>query len=174
MARRLAGFPENERAKAAEAMQLYKDATRLLERLVAEKVACCKAIYGFFPAHSEGDTIRIGDYLLPTLRQQVKRPEAVYKSLADFMMPAEEQHQQVKMCGAELETASKRLYEAQDVIAQVHHTTGQLAILDDWFRQLESVATAIKARIQGLEQEIAEQTEENELCANELEDLLLF
>ena len=87
----LAGFPENERAKAAEAMQLYKDATRLLERLVAEKVACCKAIYGFFPAHSEGDTIRIGDYLLPTLRQQVKRPEAVYKSLADYVMPAEEQ-----------------------------------------------------------------------------------
>ena len=86
----LAGFPENERAKAAEAMQLYKDATRLLERLVAEKVACCKAIYGFFPAHSEGDTIRIGDYLLPTLRQQVQRPEAVYKSLADFVMPAEE------------------------------------------------------------------------------------
>ena len=87
----LAGFPENERANAAEAMQLYKDATRLLDRLVAENVACCKAIYGFFPAHSEGDTIHIGDYLLPTLRQQVKRPEAIYKSLADFVMPAEEQ-----------------------------------------------------------------------------------
>lgn len=86
----LAGFPEKERAKAAEAMQLYKDATRLLARLVAEKMACCKAIYGFFPAHSEGDTIHIGDYLLPTLRQQVKRPETVYKSLADFVMPAEE------------------------------------------------------------------------------------
>lgn len=86
----LAGFPEKERARAAEAMQLYKDATRLLDRLVAEKMACCKAIYGFFPAHSEGDTIHIGDYLLPTLRQQVKRPETVYKSLADFVMPAEE------------------------------------------------------------------------------------
>lgn len=86
----LAGFLEKERAKAAEAMQLYKDATRLLARLVAEKMACCKAIYGFFPAHSEGDTIHIGDYLLPTLRQQVKRPETVYKSLADFVMPAEE------------------------------------------------------------------------------------
>lgn len=86
----LAGFPEKERARAAEAMQLYKDATRLLDRLVAEKMACCKAIYGFFPAHSEGDTIHIGDYLLPTLRQQVKRNESVYKSLADFVMPAEE------------------------------------------------------------------------------------
>ena len=87
----LAGFPENERAKAAEAMQLYKDATRLLDRLVAEKMACCKAIYGFFPAYSEGDTIHIGDHLLPTLRQQVKRPEAIYKSLADYVMPAAEQ-----------------------------------------------------------------------------------
>ena len=87
----LAGFPENERAKAAEAMQLYKDATRLLDRLVAEKVACCKAIYGFFPAYSEGDTIHIGDHLLPTLRQQVKRPEDIYKSLADYVMPAAEQ-----------------------------------------------------------------------------------
>lgn len=87
----LAGFPENERAKAAEAMQLYKDATHLLDRLVAEKMACCKAIYGFFPAYSEGDTIHIGDHLLPTLRQQVKRPEAIYKSLADYVMPAAEQ-----------------------------------------------------------------------------------
>lgn len=87
----LAGFPENERAKAAEAMQLYKDATRLLDRLVAEKIACCKAIYGFFPAYSEGDTIHIGDCQLPTLRQQVKRPEAIYKSLADYVMPAAEQ-----------------------------------------------------------------------------------
>lgn len=87
----LAGFPEKERAKAAEAMQLYKDATRLLDRLVAEKVACCKAIYGFFPAYSEGDTIHIGDHLLPTLRQQVKRPEDIYKSLADYVMPAAEQ-----------------------------------------------------------------------------------
>ena len=86
----LAGFPENERTKAAEAMQLYKDATRLLDRLVAEKIACCKAIYGFFPAYSEGDTIHIGDCQLPTLRQQVKRPENIYKSLADFVMPVEE------------------------------------------------------------------------------------
>lgn len=86
----LAGFPENERAKAAEAMQLYKDATRLLDRLVAEKIACCKAIYGFFPAYSEGDTIHIGDCQLPTLRQQVKRSENIYKSLADFVMPVEE------------------------------------------------------------------------------------
>lgn len=87
----LAGFPENERAKAAEAMQLYKDATRLLDRLVAEKIACCKAIYGFFPAYSEGDTIHIGDCQLPTLRQQVKRSENIYKSLADYVMPAAEQ-----------------------------------------------------------------------------------
>ena len=54
-------------------------------------MACCKAIYGFFPAYSEGDTIHIGDHLLPTLRQQVKRPEDIYKSSADYVMPAAEQ-----------------------------------------------------------------------------------
>lgn len=68
-----AGFPEKDRAKATEAMQLYKDAVRLLDRLVNMKVEYCKAIYGFFSANSEGDTIRMGDIALPLLRQQVKK-----------------------------------------------------------------------------------------------------
>ena len=50
----LAGFSEKDRAKATEAMQLYKDAVRLLDRLVNMKVEYCKAIYGFFSANSEG------------------------------------------------------------------------------------------------------------------------
>ncbi len=87
----LASFPEGERAKAAEAMQLHKEAIRLLDRMVREQVDCCKAIYGCFPASSEQDTIRIADQLLPTLRQQVKKADAVYKSLADYVMPASEQ-----------------------------------------------------------------------------------
>ena len=59
--------------------------------MVREQVDCCKAIYGCFPASSEQDTIRIADQLLPTLRQQVKKADAVYKSLADYVMPASEQ-----------------------------------------------------------------------------------
>ncbi len=86
----LAAFPEADRAKAAEAMQLYKDACRLLERLVEMKAECCKAIYGLFPANSEGDNIQIGNVCFPVLRQQAKREDGVYKSLADYVMPVSE------------------------------------------------------------------------------------
>ena len=87
----LAGFPEKDRAKATEAMQLYKDAVRLLDRLVNMKVEYCKAIYGFFSANSEGDTIRMGDIALPLLRQQVKKEENIYKCLSDYVIPVSEE-----------------------------------------------------------------------------------
>ena len=86
----LADFPEEERAKAAEAMQLYKDAVKLLDRLVEMKAEYCKAIYGFFPANSDGDNICLGDITIPVLRQQAKKEEGIYKSLADYLLPASE------------------------------------------------------------------------------------
>ena len=85
----LAGFPQEERAKAAEAMQLYKDAVKLLDYLKEIKADYCRAIYGFFPAVSQGDNLKIGEVILPTLRQQVKK-EGAYKSLADYIMPESE------------------------------------------------------------------------------------
>lgn len=86
----LADFPEADRAKASEAMQLYKDAVKLLDRLAEMKVEYCKALYGFFPANSDGDNIRMGGITLPLLRQQAKKEEGVYKSLADYVMPLSE------------------------------------------------------------------------------------
>jgi len=84
----LANIPEADRSKAAEAMQLHKDAVKLLDKLAEMKVEYCKAIYGFFSANSEGDTIRIGDVTFPVLRQQAKKAENIYKSLADYIRPA--------------------------------------------------------------------------------------
>lgn len=81
---------EKDRAKAAEAMQLHKDAVRLLDRLVNMKVEYCKAIYGFFPANSEGDMIRMGNTVLPLLRQQAKKEESIYKCLSDYVLPVSE------------------------------------------------------------------------------------
>lgn len=86
----LAGFPEADRAKAAEAMQLYKDAVKLLDRMVEMKAEYCKAVYGFFPANSEGDNIRMDKVTIPLLRQQAKKEEDVYKSLSDYVIPASE------------------------------------------------------------------------------------
>lgn len=86
----LANFPEEERAKAAEAMQLYKDANRLLNKLISLQADYCRAVYAIFPAYSDGDAIHIGDQILPLLRQQVVNESDSYKSLADFVMPKEE------------------------------------------------------------------------------------
>ncbi|MDD3256012.1 MAG: methionine synthase [Parabacteroides sp.] len=86
----LADFPEADRAKAAEAMQLYKDAVRMLDKLVEMKAEFVKAVYGFFPANSEGDSVLIDGVKFPMLRQQVKREDEIYKSLADYIMPAAE------------------------------------------------------------------------------------
>lgn len=82
----LTTFPEEERSKAAEAMQLYKDAVRLLEHLKDIKAEYCKALYGFFPAFSKDDNINIGDVQFPMLRQQSPNPEGVYKCLSDYVM----------------------------------------------------------------------------------------
>ncbi|MDR1645312.1 MAG: methionine synthase [Tannerellaceae bacterium] len=89
----LAGFPAEERAKAEEALKLYTDATRLLDRLAATNIRCCQALYGFFPAYSEGDTIVLPDGnrpAFPMLRQQTRREDEAYKSLADYILPLSE------------------------------------------------------------------------------------
>lgn len=86
----LAGFPEKDRAKAGEAMQLYKDAVKLLDQLIEMKAEYCKAVYGFFPSNSKGDDLRIGETTLPTLRQQARKEEGVYKSLSDYILPSSE------------------------------------------------------------------------------------
>jgi 5-methyltetrahydrofolate--homocysteine methyltransferase len=84
----LAGFPEEDRAKASEAMQLYKDANRLLDLLIEMKAEYCRAVYCFYPVNSDGDTIVFKNGLrIPVLRQQQKNKDNIYKSLADYILP---------------------------------------------------------------------------------------
>jgi 5-methyltetrahydrofolate--homocysteine methyltransferase len=70
-----------------EASRLRTDADDILRRLSEGKTACCRAIYAVLPANSEGDTIRMGERDFPVLRQQ-ESAEGVYKSLADYVLPA--------------------------------------------------------------------------------------
>ncbi|MBX3440437.1 MAG: cobalamin-dependent protein, partial [Planctomycetaceae bacterium] len=49
-----------------EAKKLYADANTLLDRIIAEKLFTAKGVYGFWPANSEGDDIRV---LLPGLAE---------------------------------------------------------------------------------------------------------
>jgi 5-methyltetrahydrofolate--homocysteine methyltransferase len=80
----------------AEATKLFADAQTLLARIVAEQRFTAKAIIGFWPANSVGDSIEIyADESrrrvvahFHCLRQQLEKPTGQFNhSLADFLAP---------------------------------------------------------------------------------------
>ncbi|MDR3194496.1 MAG: methionine synthase [Tannerella sp.] len=86
----LARWPEEEQEKAKEARDLFCDAQALLNELEQQAAECCHAVYGCFPAVSEGDDICIGAERLPTLRRQTPQEDGYCPALADYVMPASE------------------------------------------------------------------------------------
>ena len=78
---------------AAEAMQLYKDAVRMLDKFVEMKAEFVKAVYGFSRQTAKETSVLIDGVKVSMLRQQVKREDEIYKSLADYIMPAEGKEQ---------------------------------------------------------------------------------
>jgi 5-methyltetrahydrofolate--homocysteine methyltransferase len=78
-----------------EARKLLADANHWLDRLAAEDALTANAVFGLYPAHSIGDDLVLQDPDRPgemlaifhTLRQQVVRPDGVYRSLADYLAP---------------------------------------------------------------------------------------
>lgn len=89
----LTTFAPNEREKAAQAMQLYKEAERLLLELSKSNEYTVNASVAIYPANTDKHTIEIyaeGKTVeIPTLRQQLRQDEDVYYSLADFIAPKE-------------------------------------------------------------------------------------
>lgn len=82
----LARFPETDRAKAAEAMQLFKEAQRMLVRL--ENELTCKCIYRLCCANADGDNLLLDGMLFPLLRQQsTTANKEFYLCLSDFVRP---------------------------------------------------------------------------------------
>ncbi len=91
-------FPEifDHPQKGEEARRLYDDANSLLDQIIAEEWLEARAIFGIFPANSEGDDIEIyGDpdqkhplAIVHTLRQQMRRKnQRPNFALADFVAP---------------------------------------------------------------------------------------
>jgi 5-methyltetrahydrofolate--homocysteine methyltransferase len=81
-----------------EARRLFDDAQRLLDRIVENQLLRANAVYGFFPANSEGDDLVIFEdegrnrerLRLPMLRQQWEREgQTSFRSLADYVAPVE-------------------------------------------------------------------------------------
>jgi 5-methyltetrahydrofolate--homocysteine methyltransferase len=72
------------------ARELYDDANTLLDEIIADASLEARGVYGFWPAHSEGDDIVLGNGVrLPMLRQQTVKPAGRdNRCLADYVAPA--------------------------------------------------------------------------------------
>ena len=82
----LVRFPEGERAKASEAMQLFKEANRMLHKLDEEGFQT-HALFRLMEANSEENDLWLEGTCFPCLRQQTKREGDFYICLADFVRP---------------------------------------------------------------------------------------
>jgi 5-methyltetrahydrofolate--homocysteine methyltransferase len=80
----------------AQARELFADAQKLLQRIVAEKLFMARGVFGFWPANSLGDDVQLyrdetRHEVIATfhfLRQQMEKPVGQCNySLADFVAP---------------------------------------------------------------------------------------
>lgn len=82
----LTTFPEEDRPKASEAMQLFKEANRMLDLLDRDYEV--KTIFKLCKANSNGDNLILDGITFPLLRQQVKKRESgPFLCLSDFVRP---------------------------------------------------------------------------------------
>lgn len=83
----LSSFSEEERPKAAEAIQLYKEACNMLNHL-DEEGHTVHSLFRLCCANSDGDNFIIEGTLFPLLRQQTPHPDGTpYLCLSDFIRP---------------------------------------------------------------------------------------
>lgn len=83
----ITSFPEEERGKAAEAMQLHKEACRMLNRL--DSLMETRVVFRLCQANSQGDNLLLDNQVtLPLLRQQTPGSDGLCLCLSDFVRPA--------------------------------------------------------------------------------------
>ncbi len=83
--------------KGAEAKKLFDDANKMLDFIIKKNILQTKAVIGFFPASSVGESVCVYDFRKQKkeiarfhfLRQQVEKKEGNYLSLSDFIAPKE-------------------------------------------------------------------------------------
>jgi len=72
------------------ARALFDDANTMLDEIIANTSFRASGVYGFWPAHADGDDIVLEDgSRFPMLRQQTQKPEGrPNRSLADYIAPS--------------------------------------------------------------------------------------
>lgn len=79
-------FPEEERAKATEALQLFNEANKVLNQLDEDITIQC--IYKLCRANADNDNLIIEGTIFPLLRQQTPHPNgSPFLCLSDFIRP---------------------------------------------------------------------------------------
>lgn len=121
----LRDFPENERSKAAEAMQLFKEAQRMLWKLDEEYHA-----YGIFrlcKANADGDNIILENITIPLLRQQtISSGEKAYLCLSDFVRPQSSHiSDMVGVFATTIDKSMEDLYEDDPYKRMLVHTLSE-------------------------------------------------
>ena len=82
----LTTFSEEDRAKAAEAMQLLKEANRMLNQL--DEIYHVHTIFRLCRANADGDNLLLDGTRFPLLRQQIPHPDgSPFLCLSDFVRP---------------------------------------------------------------------------------------
>ncbi len=112
----LTSFSVEDRPKAAEAMQLFKEANRMLDELDADFEI--KTIFRLYPANADGDNIVFHPadnhrLVFPLLRQQmVRREGGPFLCLSDFIRPLSSGiTDTVGVFASSVENDMERLYE---------------------------------------------------------------
>lgn len=105
----LVRFPENERAKASEAMQLFKEAQRMLSHL--DERFQTHGAFRIMEANSIGNDIWIEGTRLPLLRQQSVKEGEPYLCLSDFIRPASSGiPDQIGLFATSVDSGMERMY----------------------------------------------------------------
>jgi 5-methyltetrahydrofolate--homocysteine methyltransferase len=95
-----------------KAQELFDDAQKTLNDIVSKKKFTPKAVWGLWPAHSEGDDIHLfnedGSALTTFHHLRQQRASNDYKCLADFVAPKGDQQD---YCGAFVVTMGKEVEE---------------------------------------------------------------
>ncbi len=98
------------------ARELFDDGLALLDEIIAGGLLQARGVYGFWPAHADGDDIAIDrGPRFPMLRQQAARSDTrPNRCLADYIAPAGDHLGAFAVCVQGAEPLARRSEEARD------------------------------------------------------------
>jgi 5-methyltetrahydrofolate--homocysteine methyltransferase len=98
------------------ARELFDDGLAVLDEIIAGDLLQARGVYGFWPAHADGDDIAVdGGSRFPMLRQQAARGDTrPNRCLADYIAPAGDHLGAFAVCVHGAEDLARRYEDARD------------------------------------------------------------